>query len=84
MQEVVDTVQAVTGQQIPVKIGPRRPGDPAELIAGSERIRKELGWQPRYPDLHSIVASAWRWHQAHPHGYGESQNQIESVSDKMK
>jgi UDP-glucose 4-epimerase len=83
VQEVVDTVQAITGQQIPVKIGPRRAGDPAELIAGSERIRKELGWQPRYPDLHSIIESAWRWHQAHPHGYDDVENQIEPVAAKL-
>jgi UDP-glucose 4-epimerase len=82
VQEVVDTVQEITGQQIPVKIGPRRAGDPAELIAGSDRIRRELGWQPRYPDLHSIVASAWHWHQAHPHGYGDVENSIESVARK--
>lgn len=82
VQEVVDTVQEITGQQIPVKIGPRRAGDPAELIAGSDRIRRELGWQPRYPDLHSIVASAWHWHQAHPHGYRDVENSIESVARK--
>lgn len=82
VQEVIDTVQTVTGRQIPVKIGPRRAGDPAELIAGSERIRRELGWQPRYPDLHSIVASAWQWHQAHPHGYGDMENQVERIAHK--
>jgi UDP-glucose 4-epimerase len=71
VQEVIDTARAITGHPIPTQIGPRRAGDPAELIAGSERIRRELGWQPRYPDLHAIMESAWRWHQAHPHGYDD-------------
>jgi UDP-glucose 4-epimerase len=71
VQEVVETARAVTGHAIPVEIGPRRAGDPAELIAGSERIRRELGWKPRYPDLRAIIESAWRWHQIHPHGYAD-------------
>lgn len=71
VQEVIDTARVITGHPIPVEIGPRRPGDPAELIAGSERIRQELGWQLRYPDLQAIMTSAWRWHQAHPRGYGD-------------
>jgi UDP-glucose 4-epimerase len=71
VQEVVDTARKITGHPIPTQIGPRRAGDPAELIAGSERIRRELGWKPRYPELHDIMASAWRWHQAHPQGYGD-------------
>lgn len=70
VQEVIDTARTVTGHPIPVRTGPRRPGDPAKLVAGSERIRQELGWQPRHNDLASIITSAWRWHQAHPHGYG--------------
>lgn len=71
VQEVVDTARAITGHPIPTQIGPRRAGDPAELIAGNERIRRELGWEPRYPDLQTIMASAWRWHQAHPQGYND-------------
>ncbi len=69
VKEVIETARAITGRSIPVEVGPRRPGDPAVLIAGSERIRRELGWQPKYPDLHEIVATAWRWHEAHPDGY---------------
>ena len=69
--EVVETARAVTGHPIPVEIGPRRPGDPAELIASNERIRRELGWEPRYPDLQTIIESAWRWHQIHPRGYAD-------------
>lgn len=69
--EVVQTAREVTGHPIPAEIGPRRPGDPDILIAGSEAIRRDLGWQPRYPDLRTIIETAWRWHQANPHGYRE-------------
>jgi UDP-glucose 4-epimerase len=61
----------VTGHPILAVDGPRRPGDPPELVAGSEKIRQELGWTPRYPGLGDIVQSAWNWHKAHPHGYGQ-------------
>jgi len=71
VKEVVDTARKITGHQIPVKTGARRLGDPPKLIAGSSKIRNELGWEPVYPDLHSIVESAWRWHQKFPNGYPE-------------
>ena len=71
VQEVIEMARQVTGHPIPAEIGPRRPGDPAVLIASSDTIRRELGWAPRFPDLRAVVESAWRWHQAHPHGYGE-------------
>jgi UDP-glucose 4-epimerase len=71
VQEVVTTAREVTGHPIPAEIAPRRPGDPATLVASSDRIRRELHWQPRYPDLREIVESAWRWHQAHPDGYSQ-------------
>jgi UDP-glucose 4-epimerase len=67
--ELIETAKRVTGRDIPYTFGPRRPGDPAILIASSEKIRAELGWQPRYPQLEQIVASAWEWHSRHPHGY---------------
>ena len=67
--EVVEMARRVTGHPIPHTIGPRRPGDPATLIASSEKIRAELGWEPRYPSLDQIVGSAWEWHRRHPHGY---------------
>lgn len=67
--EVIETARRITGHPIPHVVGPRRAGDPAVLIASSEAIRAELGWTPRHPDLASIVASAWEWHRAHPHGY---------------
>lgn len=68
--EVIETARRVTGRPVPVKEEPRRPGDPAVLVASSEKAARELGWRPRYADLETIVESAWRWHQAHPKGYG--------------
>jgi UDP-glucose 4-epimerase len=69
VREVIEVCRRVTGHPIPAVESPRRPGDPPQLVASSERIRRELGWQPRIPNLEDIVASAWAWHQAHPHGY---------------
>jgi UDP-glucose 4-epimerase len=66
---VVETVRRVTGKNIPVVPSSRRPGDPARLVASSEHIRSELGWVPRYPDLTTMVETAWRWRQKHPRGY---------------
>ncbi len=68
--EVVQTARRVTGHPIPVVVAPRRPGDPAELVASSEKARTVLGWQPQFPTIEAIIASAWRWHSAHPRGYG--------------
>lgn len=70
VRQVIEISRAVTAHPIPAIIGPRRAGDPARLIASSEKARRELGWSPRYPDLHSIIETAWRWHQRHPQGYG--------------
>lgn len=72
VREVIETVRKVTGHLIPVRESPRRPGDPAILVASSERIKRELGWNPKYADLESIVRSAWEWRKAHPDGYGQS------------
>lgn len=69
VKEVIDTAQKVTGRPIPYVVRDRRPGDPATLIASSERIRQELGWQPQYPRLEDILNSAWQWHLRHPNGY---------------
>ena len=69
--QVVQTARQITGHAIPAVAAPRRPGDPAVLIASSQRIRRELGWQPRYPDLRDIIQSAWAWHLVHPNGYVE-------------
>jgi len=69
VREVIETAREVTGHPIPAIDGPRRPGDPPVLVASSEKIRGELGWNPQYPDLRDIVQSAWDWHRAHPNGY---------------
>jgi UDP-glucose 4-epimerase len=71
VREVIEAARRVTGHEIPVEPAARRPGDPPELVAASERIRAELGWEPRKPGLEQIIADAWAWHQAHPHGYGD-------------
>ena len=63
VREVIDSVRRVTGQPIPVEECPRREGDPAALVASSEKIKRELGWKPQYADLDAIIASAWEWHQ---------------------
>jgi len=63
VRQVIESARRVTGQPIPVEVAPRRPGDPAVLIASSEKIGRELGWKPRHTDLDGIVASAWEWHQ---------------------
>jgi len=63
VREVIDAARRVTGKPIPVEECPRRPGDPAVLVAGSEKIKQELGWRPQFADLDAIVASAWEWHQ---------------------
>ena len=68
-REVVETARRVTGHPIPAREAPRRPGDPATLVASAERARRELGWEPHFTDLGEIIESAWRWHQAHPNGY---------------
>lgn len=71
VKQVIETAREITGHEIPADIAPRRAGDPAILVGGSEKIKRELGWQPRYPELRAIIESAWRWHQAHPDGYGD-------------
>jgi len=69
VKEVIDTARQVTGKQIPTRVGPRRAGDPPTLIAASDKIKRELGWQPKYQNLEVIIESAWRWMTAHPDGY---------------
>lgn len=63
VRQVIDSARQVTGHPIPAEVSPKRPGDPAVLIASSEKIGKELGWKPRHTDLDGIVRSAWEWHQ---------------------
>lgn len=69
VKEVIETAEKVTGVTINKEISARRPGDPAVLVASSDRIRKELGWQPQYLELEQIINSAWKWHKSHPDGY---------------
>ncbi|MCL6631156.1 MAG: UDP-glucose 4-epimerase GalE [Alicyclobacillus herbarius] len=69
VKQVIDVAREVTGHPIPAVVGPRRGGDPAVLVASSDKARQVLGWRPEYTDLREIVASAWRWHSAHPAGY---------------
>jgi len=68
-REVIRAVEKVTGQKIKVVEGARRAGDPAALYADSSKAQRELGWKPKFPDINSIVATAWKWHSAHPGGY---------------
>ena len=70
-KEVVEVARSVTGHPIPAEIAPRRAGDPAQLVASSQKAKAVLGWKPKYDDLNTIVATAWKWHQSHPNGYEE-------------
>ena len=71
VRQVIDACRRVTGHAIPETIGPRRPGDPPELVADARRAREALGWQPKYVEIESIVETAWRWHRSHPRGYDD-------------
>lgn len=71
VKQVVDIAREVTGHPIPVKMESRRAGDPAVLVASSERARRELGWKPRRESLQEIISTAWKWHVSHPNGYGD-------------
>jgi UDP-glucose 4-epimerase len=70
VRQVIEAARAVTGREIPVKEEGRRPGDPAALVASSRRIRDELGWVPRKPEIETMIEDAWNWFQARPEGYG--------------
>jgi UDP-glucose 4-epimerase len=69
VKEVIDAAREVTGRTIRADVGPRRAGDPAVLVAASDKIRKDLGWVPQFPHVREIIESAWRWHRANPDGY---------------
>jgi UDP-glucose 4-epimerase len=71
VREVVAAAEQVTGRQIPTREAPRRPGDPAELVSASARIREQLGWKPRKAPIEDMVSDAWEFAQAHPSGYSE-------------
>jgi UDP-glucose 4-epimerase len=67
--EVIKIAREITGHDIPAVMHPRRPGDPAKLMAGADKAHKVLGWKPKYPELSTIMQHAWSWHQRHPNGY---------------
>lgn len=70
-RQMLEAARAVTKQPIPAKVAPRRPGDPDSLVADSTKAREVLHWQPKYDDVHDIIATAWKWHATHPDGYGD-------------
>ena len=71
VREVIETARKVTGHPIPATESSRRAGDPARLVASSEKAKKILGWKPVHDSLEEIIASAWNWHKNHPNGYDE-------------
>lgn len=71
VRQVIDVARKITGHPIPVVEKPARPGDPPRLVASADKLARELGWRPKFDRLEDIVASAWRWHSAHPDGYAD-------------
>ncbi len=71
VREVIEACRKATGAALPVEVRPRRPGDPAILVADGTRTRATLGWAPRFPRIEDIVGTAWAWHRAHPDGFGD-------------
>jgi UDP-glucose-4-epimerase GalE len=71
VKDVLQSVERVVGRKVPYTMGPRRPGDPAVLYASSARIKRDLGWKPRFEEIDVIVENAWRWRDSHPDGYGD-------------
>jgi UDP-glucose 4-epimerase len=69
VKEVIEVARKVTGHPIPAEVTGRRPGDPAVLVASSEKAMKDLGWRPKYASLEEIIKSAWMWHKNHPNGF---------------
>ena len=69
VREVITAVEQVTGKKVPVKLGIRRAGDPAELVASPGKIMKDFGWRPKYFEIEQILETAWKWHRTHPRGY---------------
>jgi UDP-glucose 4-epimerase len=72
VREVIEAAREITGRPIAAEVAPRRAGDPAVLVAASDKIRKELGWKPQFPHIRDIIQSAWAWHRANPNGYGDA------------
>jgi UDP-glucose 4-epimerase len=72
VMEVIETARRITNCEIKVSIEPPRPGDPSRLVANTQKAQTLLGWQPQYPDLETIIRTAWQWHQSHPTGYRDA------------
>ncbi len=72
VSQIIKACERVVGKRLRISVAPRREGDTAVLIASSNKIRKELGWAPAYPDIHTIVQHAWHWHSTHPKGFNGS------------
>lgn len=83
VREVVSACERITGKPIEVTVGPRRAGDPPKLVASSQKIRAELGWNPKYSSLDNIIEHAWHWHRSRPHGYSEPAEKIGQASRAM-
>lgn len=81
VKEVIEAARKVTDCEIKAEIAPRRAGDPSRLVANAEKAREILGWQPKFPEIETIIESAWAWHKAHPEGYSENDEPEFSVSD---
>ncbi|HHV65412.1 MAG TPA: UDP-glucose 4-epimerase GalE [Peptococcaceae bacterium] len=71
VKEIIRTAEEVVGRVIPAEVGARRSGDPAVLVASSEKAKKLLGWKPQYSELEKMIVTAWKWHQNHPNGYSQ-------------
>ena len=71
VKEIIEVARRVTGHPIPAETAPRRAGDPAELVASSDKAKRVLGWKPELDDIQTIVSTAWNWHKSHPLGYGK-------------
>ena len=71
VKEMIAAAEKATGRTIKVEIGARRAGDPAQLIASSEKARTVLGWKPQFTDVEQVIGTAWRWHESHPNGYAD-------------
>jgi UDP-glucose 4-epimerase len=80
VKQVIETVERVSGKQVPNENAARRPGDPAKLIASSDRIREDWSWSPKMPKLETIVETAWNWHSTHPNGYDDRRSVASSSS----
>ncbi|WP_315443870.1 UDP-glucose 4-epimerase GalE [uncultured Selenomonas sp.] len=71
VREMIAAAEKATGRAIKAEIGARRAGDPAQLVASSEKARAVLGWNPVYTDVEQVIGTAWKWHESHPNGYGD-------------